>query len=193
MPNIDMNEYNAAEETSGGGRGQMVPGAYIATVQAIRTEGKTLSGSWTSDEKQYVIVVFDIADGPFAGEFSRDWYMKGGRIDPDKDYLHRDYLSWKNLGFLKRKLRAFSESNPGFDAEAAFFADKWEMFIGKRFGVVLDGEVSTSESGYDRWRFSVGEVASVQAVRDGKVREPRITDNRVQVATADAYDDVPFV
>ena len=67
------------------------------------------------------------------------------------------------------------------------------MFIGKRFGVVLDGEVSTSESGYDRWRFSVGEVASVQAVRDGKVREPRITDNRVQVATADAYDDVPFV
>ena len=193
MPKIDMNEYNAAAETSGGGREQMVPGAYIATVQAIRTEGETLYGAWTSDEKQYVIVVFDIAEGPFAGEFSRDWYMKDGRLDPDKDYLHRDYLSWKNLGFLKHKLKAFSESNPGFDAEAAFFADKWEMFIGKRFGAVLDGEVSTNESGYDRWRFSVGEVASVQAVRDGKVREPRVTDNRVQVAAADTYDDVPFM
>ena len=192
MPNIDWNAYDAAKESTAT-RPQLLPGAYIAQVQAIRTEGETRYGSWTADEKQYVLVVYDIAEGECAGEYSRDWYMKDGRLDPDKDYLHRFFLSWKNYGFFKMLLRLFSESNPGFDAEAAARADKWEMFIGKRIGLLLDGEVSTSDNGYDRWKFTPS-VISVDDVKSGNHRAPKITDNRVKAETpADTYDDIPFM
>lgn len=184
MPKIDIDEYNAASEPSA--FEQITPGAYVAKVQKILTEGKSLYGAWTSDEKQYVVVLFDIAEGKFAGEYSRDFYA-------DKDWLHCDYLSWKNIGFLKKKLNAFTNSNPGFDALAAFQADKWEMFVGKLFGVVLDGEVSTNDYGNDRWKLKVGDVIDAQTVRDGKAREPKITDNRLKFEESKPlYENVPF-
>lgn len=193
MPNIDWNAYDNAEMSTGS-RAQLVPGAYVAQVQAVRTEGETRYGAWTADEKQYVLVIFDIAEGECAGEFSRDWYMKDGRLDPDKDYLHRIYLSWKNYSYFKLLLHAFTESNPGFDAESAARADKWEMFVGKKIGVLLDGEVSTSDNGYDRWRFSATAIR-VQDVKTGNHRAPKITDNRVKVddKPADTYEDIPFM
>ena len=197
MPNIDWNAYDNAAESTGNSRAQLLPGAYVAQVQAIRTEGETRYGTWTADEKQYVLVVFDIAEGECAGEYSRDWFMKDGRLDPSKDWMHCIYLSFKNteknMQWFKRRLRAISESNPGFDAEAAARADKWEMFVGKKIGVLLDGEVSTGDNGYDRWRFSA-DIISVQDVKTGNHRAPKTTDNRTKVEpVADAYDDIPFM
>ena len=129
---------------------------------------------------------FSISPRAIAPAYSREFYE-------DKDWLHRDYLSWKNVGFLKKKLRAFTESNPGFDALAAFQADKWEMFEGKLFGVVLDGEVSTNDYGNDRWTLKVGDVVDAETVRSGKAREPKITDNRLKFEeVTDLYANVPF-
>ena len=201
MPKLDHAAYEAAAEGNGGGSiAQMTPGAYVCRIQAVRTEGSTRSGRWTSDEKEYVLFVYDIAEGPHAGRYSDDYFCDaGGRVDPDKDYMHCVYMSFKvkAYGMLKRRLRAITASNPGFDAEAAFEADRWEMFVGKQFGAVLDGEVDTNDRGYDRWRLSVGEVVSVQDVRDGNCREPKVTDNRAKVeaapASGGAYDDVPFM
>lgn len=193
MPNIDWNAYDNAAESTGNSRAQLLPGAYVAQVQAIRTEGETRYGTWTADEKQYVLVVYDIAEGDCAGEYSRDWFMKDGRLDPSKDWMHCFYLSWKNYGYFKMLLHRFSESNPGFDAEAAARADKWEMFVGKKIGVLLDGEVSTNDNGYDRWRFSASALR-VQDVKTGNYRKPKITDNRTKVEpVADVYDDIPFM
>ena len=195
MPRIDMDEYNAASESSGGGFAQMLPGAYVVRIQAVRTEGDTKSGGhWTSDEKKYVKLVYDIAEGEFAGKYSDDYFtdLKGNPLE-ERDYAHCHYLSWKNMGYLKRQLNAITASNRGFDALAAFRADKWDMFVGKLFGVVLDGEVDTNDRGYDRWRFSVGDVVSADDARTGNCREPRIEDKRAQVqASTSLYDDVPF-
>lgn len=195
MPKIDNDAYAAATETSGGIR-QMIPGAYILRIQAVRTEGDTRKGHWTSDEKQYVQLVYDVAEGEFTGNYSDDYFMDAlGRVDADKDFMHSTYLSWKNLGYLKKQLRILTEGNPGFDAKAAFDADKWELFVGKKFGGVIDGEVSTNDSGFDRWKLHFGEIVSVQDVRDGKCREPEIEDNRtvVKAAPSTTYlDDVPF-
>ena len=192
MPNIDWSAYDNAQESTNT-RAQLVPGAYIGRIQAIRTEGETRYGSWTADEKQYVQIIYDIADGACAGEYSRDWFMKDGRLDASKDWMHCCYLSWKNLSYFKRNLHTISNSNPGFDAEAAARADKWEMFVGKMIGLLLDGEVTTNDSGYDQWRFSAN-LIDVQDVYSCNHREPKITDNRVKAETpADTYDDIPFM
>lgn len=195
MPEIDMNEYNAAEETSGSGFAQMLPGAYVVRILAVRTEGETKTGRWTSGEKKYVKLVYDIAEGEFAGKYSDDYFtdLKGQPLE-DKDYMHCHYLSWKNMGYLKKQLNAITASNRGFDALAAFRADKWGMFVGKLFGVVLDGEVDLNDRGYDRWKFSIGDVISADDARTGNHREPRIEDKRVQVpaSTYQPDDDVPF-
>lgn len=201
MPKIDREAYEAATETTGGGIAQMTPGAYVLKIVAIRTEGTDSYGrKWTSGEKQYVKLVYDVAEGDFEGRYSEPYFIGwDGKPDPDKDYAHCDYLSWKNLGFLKHKLNAITASNPGFDALAAFEADKWDMFVGKVFGAVIDGEVDTNDRGYDRWRLSIGEFASVQDARSGNVREPKVKDNRgaapapaSTTGTAADYSDVPF-
>lgn len=195
MPKINMEEYNAATETNGGGFAQMTPGAYVLRIQAIRTEGTTRSGKWTSEEKQYVQVIWDIDEGPFAGHYSDDYFtLFDGTPNPDRDFIHCHYMSWKNYGFLKKQLRILTESNPGFDALAAFEADRWGMFIGKKFGAVLDGEVDTNDRGYDRWKFEIGELITVEDVHSGNHREPKVTDKRTQaVDNGGAYDDVPFI
>lgn len=195
MPKIDNDAFEAAQESSGGGISQMMPGAYILRIQAVRTEGTTRSGHWTSDQKQYVQLVYDVAEGEFAGKYSDEYFTDAmGRVDADKDYMHVHYLSWKNMGYLKKQLRVLSESNPGFDARAAFEADKWEMFVGKLFGAVLDGEVDTNDRGYDRWRLSVGDIVTVQDVRSGNCRDPKVEDKRTPAAPAPStYDDVPFM
>jgi len=196
MPRIDHAAYEAAQESSGGSMTQMLPGAYVLRVQAVRTEGNTSSGHWTSDEKQYVQLVYDVAEGEFAGKYSDDYFMDAsGRIDPDKDYMHVHYLSWKNYGYLKKQLRVLTECNPGFDALAAFEADKWELFVGKKFGAVLDGEVDTNDRGYDRWKLRVGDLITLDQIKRGEYREPKIEDKRTQVAapsTSTYMDDVPF-
>lgn len=195
MPKIDKAAYEAATEVSGDGFTQMEPGAYVCRIQAVRTEGTTRQGKWTADDKQYVLMVYDIADGVHAGKYSTDYFTDAsGRIDADKDFMHSFYLSWKNLGFLKRRLKAFDESNAGFDSLAAFEADKWEMFVGKYIGLVLDGTVDTNDRGYDRWKFEVGDVVPIQAVYDGTARDAKITDNRgaKPSTAAAAYADIPF-
>ena len=67
------------------------------------------------------------------------------------------------------------------------------MFIGKKIGVLLDGEVSTNDNGYDRWRFSASALR-VKDVKTGNYRAPKITDNRTNVdSTPTTYDDIPFM
>ena len=100
-------------------------------------------------------------------------------------------------------LDCFTASNPGFDALAAFEADKWPLFVGKLFGVVLNGTVRTNERGYDQWSLRTStKPYTVDDIRNGNHAEPRITDKRTQVAAQPSttpaaaapsyYDDIPF-
>lgn len=198
MPFIDKRAFDAAAESnsSGGGRPTFKAGAYVLRIQAVRTEWETRQGVQRAEDRQCVRLVFDVAEGECANMMSEDAFYHGA----DNDFKHCCYLSWKNLGFLKKIFRVLKESNPGFDPMAAFEADKWELFVGKLFGAVIDGTVDTNDRGYDRWKnLSVGEWYSVQDVRDGNCREPKIEDKRTKVASTpgggyvdDPYSDVPF-
>jgi hypothetical protein len=113
-------------ETSGGSYAAMTPGGYIAKIMSAEDV----------PEKQYVKVLYDIAEGDFAGHYSADFWA-------DRDNAHCIYMSYKSeaaLSFTKRRLEAISFSNGCFDAFAAFDADNWSAFVNKRFGLVMGDE-----------------------------------------------------
>lgn len=213
-----FNNYNQVQGNFSEGFKQLEPGAYVVRVQAVRTE-------WTERDYQSgldrdcstrndaaVMLVFDIADGEFAGEYSKEYFCNAdGTPKPEQDWRHQFKLYWGDLNNTKDAERTrymldcFSASNPGFDALAAFEADKWPLFVGKLFGVVLNGTVRTNERGYDQWNLRTStKPYTVDDIRNGNHAKPRITDKRTQVdeqpsttaaapATAPSYyDDIPF-
>lgn len=193
MPKIDKNQYEAAEAMGGGEYKRMEAGGYVCTIQAVRTRGTDYNGNevdYVSD-KSYVKLIWDVAEGEFAGKFSDDYWA-----GEDKDYAHQFYLSWKNLGALKNAIQCLDESNPGFDSMAAFESDKWALFIGKQFGIVLGEEEYLANDGSVKTRFGFGRIKSVQDIRDGKFKVPPLKKldgaEEEQPAKAETYDDVPF-
>ncbi len=196
MPKINMDEYNEAKAI--GENDRLTPGAYIARIIAVRTNGIDKFGHFVDyvNEKQYVKLVFDIAEGEFAGKFSDDfWYGE------DKDYAHCTYLSWKNLGALKGNMEAIAASNPGFDPMAAFNADAWHMFVGRYMGLVIGDEEYESDDGEIKTRLRLPNVKSVQDIREGNYRIPatKKIEGSKSGATAQSYqessvsdEDIPF-
>lgn len=210
MPRIDDAAYAAAEETQGG-FSQMVPGAFMCRIRKVltsweerdfKTQETVVRSAANGDG---VMFVYDIDEGEFAGEFSRDFYMDGGDFADNKNWMHMVKYSWGNLGKLKLMNRVLSECNPGFDPMAALNADQWQMFIGRRFGAVLDGTVTTNDNGYDSWRFRVGQWITESELRAGEYNPPKVKDKRDGAAKSapaaeptpaagngELYGDIPF-
>lgn len=181
MPYIDMTEYSKAEaKQGGGGIEQMTPGVYELMIQAVRTQWTKKDGTVTDGiAKKTVMLVWDVASGDFALKYSDPYFLDWeNKPDPDKDFMHREFMSWSNLDYLKGKFEVLKACNPGFDPLAAFQADQWDMFIGKTFWAVVDGTVTLNEKGYDRWALEVGEWLTPEQVRTGDHRDPKETDNR---------------
>lgn len=143
MPKLDQTEWEAANESSAGEFKMMEPGIYPCIITGVQTEWDTRDGHVTSDDKQCVRVLLDVAEGEFAGELSRPFFA-------DKEYARLVYMSWKPsaYGMLKHTFHALDEANPGFDSEAAFTADKWTMFVGKKCLVQFNGREYTNDRGY---------------------------------------------
>lgn len=201
MPKIDKEAYESAEASTGGEYRRMPAGGYIAVIQAVRTDGPAGNGGRVDyvNAKEYIKLIWDVAEGEFAGRFSDDYWS-----GEDKDYGHQIFLSWKNMGAFKGNIQAIDESNPGFDALAAFEADRWEMFIGKKVGIVLGEEEYRANDGSVKTRFGFPRLKSVQDIRDGKFRVPplkKLDDGHqdgyfaapAQAPAPSAYDDsIPF-
>lgn len=203
MPKINMKEYEQTVAKTGEYE-RMGAGGYVLIVQAVRTSGKDFNGNPVDyvQDKQYVKLVYDVAEGDFAGRFSDDyWYGE------DKDYGHQAFLSWKNMGAFKNFIQCLDESNPGFDALAAFNADNWTMFVGKKFGAVFGEEEYRANDGTIKTRLGFPTIKSVQAIHEGKFRVPalkKIKDDRDGYYAAPTStgggnggsvydDDIPFL
>ena len=195
MPsNFNIDEYNSAEASTGGDYARMTAGGYVVRIQAVRTKGEDYGRTIDyPEEKMYVKLIYDIDEGEFAGKFSDDYWAS-----EEKDWGHQIYLSWKNMGAFKGNIQAIEESNPGFDAMAAFTADQWTMFIGKTVGIVLGEEEYRANDGTVKTRFTFPRLKSVQDIRDGKFRVPALkkldgADAPSAGGAASIYDDsVPF-
>ncbi len=207
MPKIDFDQYEKAKAIEGdGGLQKLQAGGYVATITAVRTEWEDSFGrEWTSDEKEYVKLIFDITEGEQANIFADDKYL-----DPEFDWAHWACLSWKGvnddtrrMGMLKGIMTAFNESNAGFDAFAAFQADKWDLFIGKQIGFIIGEEEYENREGEVAIKTTLPKFRSVSTIREGKFSVPKLKklkrdDADVSTLTrtvqpAGAYDgELPF-
>lgn len=148
-------EWNDVTSTSDGGFSQLPAGPYVARIVEMVD----------NDQRQYVEVIFDIAEGEHAGYYSDSW----GKEHP---YAHHFFLSYKDtaLGMLKGRLESIQASNPGFDPFAAWDAERLELFAGRLVGVNIQEEEYERKDGSVGTRLSVCQVVPAQDVRDGKVK-----------------------
>jgi hypothetical protein len=203
MPKLNETFDNAQESTAGGGEfKRMQPGIYQCIITGIDTEWETRAGLQKAEERQCVRVRLDVAEGEFAGEFSRDFYL-------DKPWMRSIFMSWSEraLGMLKHTLKALDEANPGFDSRAAFEADQWMLFIGKKCRVLWNGTERTSDRGYTNVNVRPDRIVTadenpepkVELERGGTVKwsdyqQVEGQQPTAQAATGAAYssEDVPF-
>ena len=198
MSLFDKKAYDEATISNGGGEYKRMPaGGYVCQIQAVRTHGESYGNVIDYvKEKQYVKLIWDIVEGEFAGKYSDEYWS-----DEQRDFGHTFYLSWKNLGAFKGTVQCLDESNPGFDAFAAADAEQWDLFVGKKIGLVIGEEEYLANDGSIKTKYTLPRAKSVQDIRDGKFRVPALKKLESAPSTSpapaaskpvDTFDDVPF-
>lgn len=199
MPKIDMTAYKDA--SSGGTFKAMEPGIYPCKIVRVNTVFEAYDGTKTAERDQVAQFVVDVSDGEFAGEFSRDFYS-------GKEYIHALSVGWgkSDIWQLKQLNTVLTADNPGFDPLAAFEADRWDMFVGKKLHVLFNGYERTNDRGYTnvnvraskpvppdsdaipRVKTESGEWVDWDAYQLGKTAK----DAGLDVKFEPVNDDVPF-
>lgn len=147
-------DFGNVTPRSDGGFQRLEPGVYVCKIVQCTDH----------PDKEYLDVVYDIAEGPRAGYYSDDW----GKEHP---YAHRAIFSYRDnqVGRLTHRLNCITASNPGFDAQAAWNGGNPSMFVGRLVGFVLR-EVEQVYNGKLQVRLEADSTHTVQDVRDGKVK-----------------------
>lgn len=153
------------------------PGAYVCRIVDVEDV----------PSKEYLWVVYDVAEGPKAG-----CYSNMGR---DEAWKHRFTRSYKDTaeGMFKAFLCRLEESNRG-----RFSVGDWQMrsdereLVGLEVGLVFQKEMYTNDKGEDKERTVVVGVEASQDVRNGDYFMPEPKDRREKAPTAGACEDVPF-
>ena len=178
-------DWNKIQASSDGGFTPLPAGPYVAKITIMND----------NEPREYVEVVYDIAEGEHAGYYSDDF----GKKHP---YTHHYFMSYKEtaLGMLKGRLEAIQKSNPGFDPFAAWDAGRLDIFVNRLVGINLQEEEYETRDGKIRTRLNVCQVIPAQDVRDGKVkvREKKLLNGKAatitgnnEVVTAEDID-IPF-
>lgn len=179
-------DWNNIQASGDGGFEALPAGPYVAKIVDMVDK----------EDREYVEVVFDIAEGPKAGYYSDDW----GKQHP---YAHHFFMSYKQtaLGMLKGRLEAIQKSNPGFDPFAAWDAGRLDIFHNRIVGINLQEEEYETSIGEIRTRLNVCQVVDAQMVRDGKVkaREKKTMGGKMTTSATTSSNiskaadvDVPF-
>ena len=146
--------WNNIQATADGEYSSLPAGPYVARIVDMVD----------NEQKEYVELVWDIAEGEHAGRYSDEW----GQQHP---YAHHLFLSYKEtaLGMLKGRLESIEKSNPGFDPFAAWDAGRLDMFKGRLLGINLQEEEYLTRDDQVRTRLNVCQVVPADDVRQGRV------------------------
>lgn len=113
--------------------------------------------------KEYLRIVYDIAEGPETGRYKNE--------TADNDYRHSFIRSYKDkaLGMFKAFTNALEESNPGY---------KWDWneaaLAGKILGVVIGYEEYEANDGSVKERQRIASCISADRVREGDFKVPEL-------------------
>lgn len=159
--------------------------------------------------KEYLNVVYDIAEGPYSGFYSDDF----GKRNP---WSHRFVRSYKQSaeGMFKAFLKRLEESNRSFNVASWQVRSDERALVGLELGVVIQYEDYTNDKGEDKERLQVVGVYASQDIRSGDYKLPARKDSRKAIPAGaqpqadftvapqagfgeqppvSIYDDVPFV
>lgn len=175
----DIN-WKTVTASSDGGFEQLPAGGYVVRITEMSD----------NEARQYVEVVWDVAEGEHAGRYSDAW----GAEHP---YAHHFFMSYKDtaLGMLKGRMNAIGESNPGFDPFAAWDAGRLDLFKGRLVGVNLQEEEYERQDGDTGTRMNVCQVVPADDVRQGKVRarpKKALDKQGGEPAPSSGSDDIPI-
>lgn len=136
---------------------QLPSGGYVCIIQEVADH--------SNEEKPYLEIVYDIADGEYVGFYSDDW----GRNHPQAHSV-RQYCTEASMGVFKGFINAVNESNNAdFDPAVGF---NEQNMRGLLIGLVIGKEWYNADDGTDKWFMKVFNVKSVKAIQEGKFKEP---------------------
>jgi hypothetical protein len=130
MKKLDLSNVEAMEPNE---RERIEAGGYVVRIIDIDDH----------EDREFLWMVFDIAEGAHKDFYTKDANKEYYADKPNKHgilFSYKSTLSDAAKRMLKGKLKLFTDSNPGFDAESAWNACKPEMFIGRTIGIVAGCE-----------------------------------------------------
>ena len=173
-PNETVQNYNE------GNFENLEPGVYHCAICQVKDD----------DQKEYLYIEFDIAEGPHKGYYERlseragFW---GGKI----------FLSYKDkaISIFKRALKAINATNPGYVFNP--FGDgknaDEKTLIGKRFWIVLHEEEYEKSDGSTGTRISASATAFLNETqaKEGKFNKRLLEKVVRKTSTTPAAADTP--
>lgn len=167
MKKLNLNDVQEAQ-----GYKTVAPGGYICEIKAVEDV----------EEKEYLRMELDIAEGDFANHYQTLYEAMGfWGLSFIKSYKE------KALPFFKSFITAVENSNPGYTWD-----DDETKLRGKRVGVVLAEEEYIGKDGATKTRIFVDMPRSIEAIKsnDFKVPAKKLLSGKA-TAPAPALDVIP--
>lgn len=152
-----ISNYN--EVQAAGEYGKLAPGGYVIRITKVED----------NPQKEYLSVVFDIAEGPEAGRYKDE--------APDNDYRHRFIRSYKEkaLPMFKAFTVAVDEcNNTKFTEQIAASTFDERQLVGKILGVTLGYEEYATNAGEIKERLALAYCMSADRIRRGDFKVPEL-------------------
>lgn len=164
--------YNNAQAS--GEYERLAPGGYIIKITAVKDE----------DDKEYLRVIYDIAEGPEAGRYKNE--------PAENDYRHSFIRSYKEkaLGMFKAFIMAVDETNGTKFNERIEKGFPEHELVGKLLGVVFGYEEYEANDGNIKERLYVKSCMSADRIRKGDFKVPELKTLKPSAGSA-APSDVP--
>jgi hypothetical protein len=138
------------------------------------------------DDKEYLKVEFDIAEGEFKG-----YYAKTREDHPDWDWMSagRYVKSYKKaaLPMFKRFCSAISKSNGSFIFDGNSVNADEKTLIGKHIGLIFQEEEYYSNSGDKRTRLNVYSECAVDKISEQKVPKLKALKEEPEAPSATGF------
>ena len=169
-----IKNYNAVQAS--GDFERLPAGGYVIKITAAQD----------NDDKQYLRIVYDIAEGPEAGRYKNE--------DAEHDYRHSFVRSYKEsaLGMFKAFILAVDGAN------GTNFNDRIEKgfpeheLVGKLLGVLFGYEEYEANDGTVKERLRLVRFLNIEQVRAGDFKVPDLKKLEGKPAAAPVAGFTPF-